>query len=187
MDRRRTGCGSRCSPPTQAAAQVVHGRALDPVDERSAQVGAGLGKRFDRVHHLLIAVAVVQPETVEPLVDAVGEINLPHPAPPTRRDPPPPCLAYPKHWASSHQARITQIRGGASPLTEIAASRTIRSITAGQDTWRCRESNPGPPLLHKGFSVRSPLCLYSDPPVARTSRCDDPSRCLVSLPAPRPG
>src|SRR5215210_6120803 len=53
--------------------------------------------------------------------------------------------------------------------------------------WRCRESNPGPPLLHKGFSVRSPPCLYSDPPVMRTSRCDGPSRCLVSLPAPRPG
>ena len=53
--------------------------------------------------------------------------------------------------------------------------------------WRCRESNPGPPLLHEGFSVRSPPCLYSDPPVMRTSRCDDPSRCLVSLPTPRPG
>ena len=57
----------------------------------------------------------------------------------------------------------------------------------GSHRWRCRESNPGPPLLHKGFSVRSPPCLYSDPPVMRTSRCDGPSRCLVSLPAPRPG
>lgn len=54
-------------------------------------------------------------------------------------------------------------------------------------SWRCRESNPGPPPLHKGFSVRSPLGLYSDPPVTRTSRSDDPSRCLMSLPAPRPG
>jgi hypothetical protein len=53
--------------------------------------------------------------------------------------------------------------------------------------WRCRESNPGPPSLHEGFSVRSPLCLYSDPPVTRTSRCDDPSRCVVSPSAPRPG
>jgi hypothetical protein len=53
--------------------------------------------------------------------------------------------------------------------------------------WRCRESNPGPPSLREGFSVRSPLCLYSDPPVTRTSRCDDPSRCLMSPPAPRPG
>ena len=53
--------------------------------------------------------------------------------------------------------------------------------------WRCRESNPGPPSLHVGFSVRSPLCLYSDPPVMRTSRCDDPSRCLVFPSTPRPG
>jgi hypothetical protein len=52
--------------------------------------------------------------------------------------------------------------------------------------WRCRESNPGPPASHKGFSVRSPLCLYSDPPVTRTSRCDDPSRCVLSRPTPRP-
>jgi hypothetical protein len=42
-------------------------------------------------------------------------------------------------------------------------------------------------LLHKGFSVRSPRCLYSDPPVLRTSRCGDPSRCVMSLPVPRPG
>ena len=57
----------------------------------------------------------------------------------------------------------------------------------GDHRWRCRESNPGPPSLHEGFSVRSPLCLYSDPPVMRTSRCDDPSRCLVFPPTPRPG
>ena len=53
--------------------------------------------------------------------------------------------------------------------------------------WRCRESNPGPPLLREGFSVRSPLCLYSDPPVMRASRCDDPSRCVMSPSTPRPG
>ena len=35
--------------------------------------------------------------------------------------------------------------------------------------------------------MRSPPCLCSDPPIMRTSRCDDPSRCLVSPPAPRPG
>ena len=57
----------------------------------------------------------------------------------------------------------------------------------GFRVWRCRESNPGPPLLHVGFSVRSLLCLYLDPPVTQTSRCDDPSRCLLSLSAPRPG
>ena len=35
--------------------------------------------------------------------------------------------------------------------------------------------------------MRSPRCLYSDPPVMRTSRCDDPSRCLLSPSTPRPG
>jgi hypothetical protein len=53
--------------------------------------------------------------------------------------------------------------------------------------WRCRESNPGPPSPRQGFSVRSPLRLYSDPPVTRTSRCDDPSRCRCPDQAPRPG
>ncbi len=53
--------------------------------------------------------------------------------------------------------------------------------------WRCRESNPGPMALHKGFSVCSPRCLYSDPPVMRASRCDDPSRCLMFRSTPRPG
>jgi len=52
--------------------------------------------------------------------------------------------------------------------------------------WRCRESNPGPPSPRQGFSVRSPLSLYSDPPVMRTSRCDDPSRCRCPIQAPRP-
>ncbi len=79
--------------------------------------------------------------------------------------------------------------GGSAPhsntehKTKVSAPREQGSPTL----WRCRESNPGPPLLHKGFSVCSPRCLYSDPPVMRTSRCDDPSRCLVSLTAPRPG
>jgi hypothetical protein len=68
---------------------------------------------------------------------------------------------------------------------EKSARRALRAHLA--DSWRCRESNPGPPSLHEGFSVRSPLCLYSDPPVTRTSRCDDPSRCVVSPSAPRPG
>jgi hypothetical protein len=43
--------------------------------------------------------------------------------------------------------------------------------------WSCRESNPGPTAFPQGFSVRSSLCLYSDLPVTRTSRDDDPSRC----------
>jgi hypothetical protein len=53
--------------------------------------------------------------------------------------------------------------------------------------YKCYHKIHSPLQEHEGFSVRSPLCLYSDPPVMRTSRCDDPSRCLVSLPAPRPG
>jgi len=72
---------------------------------------------------------------------------------------------------------------GVAPLTDT--NPQVRDLGVGQ--WRCRESNPGPPSLHEGFSVRSPLCLYSDPPVMRTSRCDDPSRCVVFPPTPRPG
>jgi hypothetical protein len=60
-------------------------------------------------------------------------------------------------------------------------------VQVGLPWWRCRESNPGPPSPRQGFSVRSPLCLYSDPPVARTSRCDNPSRCECPIQTPRPG
>ncbi len=52
--------------------------------------------------------------------------------------------------------------------------------------WSCRESNPGPTAFPQGFSVRSPLCLYSDLLFTRTSQDDDPSRCLVSRQVPRP-
>src|SRR5271154_3312172 len=52
--------------------------------------------------------------------------------------------------------------------------------------WSCRESNPGPTAFPQDFSVRSSLCLYSDLPVTRTSRDDDPSRCLMSPRVPRP-
>ena len=69
---------------------------------------------------------------------------------------------------------------------ETSTARAFREQRS-PSSWRCRESNPGPPAHHKGFSVCSPLCLYSDPPVMRTSRCDDPSRCLMSRPTPRPG
>ncbi len=72
---------------------------------------------------------------------------------------------------------------GPNPPTDTNAPVRDRGV---RERWRCRESNPGPPSHHEGFSVRSPLCLYSDPPVTRTSRCDDPSRCLVSPPVPRP-
>ena len=52
--------------------------------------------------------------------------------------------------------------------------------------WSCRELNPGPTAFPQDFSVRSSLCLYSDLPVTRTSRDDDPSRCLMSPQVPRP-
>jgi hypothetical protein len=76
---------------------------------------------------------------------------------------------------------------GAAPPEETRNAPGPRFRGQGAPrAWRCRESNPGPPSLHEGFSVRSPLCLYSDPPVMRTSRCDDPSRCLLSPSTPRP-
>jgi len=53
-------------------------------------------------------------------------------------------------------------------------------------SWRWRESNPRPPSARQGFSGRSPLCRYSAPPVLRTSRCDRPSHCAVSLSPPWP-
>jgi len=52
--------------------------------------------------------------------------------------------------------------------------------------WRWRESNPRPLASQQGFSGRSPYRLYSTPPLSRTSRCDRPSRCLVSRRPPRP-
>ena len=52
--------------------------------------------------------------------------------------------------------------------------------------WSCRELNPGPTAFPQGFSVRSPLCLYSDLLLTRTSQDDDPSRCLMSPRIPRP-
>ena len=75
--------------------------------------------------------------------------------------------------------------GCGSRLSSVAAEKGTRTLEKrerpgrrpGRSQWRCRESNPGPPSHHQGFSVRSPLRLCSDPPVTRTSRCDDPSRC----------
>ena len=52
--------------------------------------------------------------------------------------------------------------------------------------WRWRESNPRPTTHHQGFSERSPLCLCSTLPIARTRRDDRPSRCEVSRECPRP-
>ena len=56
----------------------------------------------------------------------------------------------------------------------------------GLRRWSCRESNPGPLLHCQGFSVCSPLCLYLDLPISRTSQDDDPSHCLMFLIIPRP-
>lgn|SRR5690606_18896987 len=62
------------------------------------------------------------------------------------------------------------------------------ALRCGKVPWRCRESNPGPLSPFQGFSVRSSLCLYSAPPVTRTSRCDGPSHCLFPnrFPWPEP-
>ncbi len=68
-----------------------------------------------------------------------------------------------------------------------ASSRQPGSrLSAKTQGWRWRESNPRPTTHHQGFSERSPLCLCSTPPISRTSRCDGPSRCLVSRARPRP-
>jgi hypothetical protein len=88
------------------------------------------------------------------------------------------------HWISGRLA--APVEGAGATRTPSNMKAQVRDL-GFHDRWRCRESNPGPLSLHKGFSVRSSRCLYSDPPIMRTSRCDDPSRCLVSLPAPRPG
>src|SRR6185312_15183097 len=77
--------------------------------------------------------------------------------------------------------------GFAGPPPALRTTTHAQVGDLGMRWWRCRESNPGPPSLHEGFSVRSPRCLCLDPPVMRTSRCDDPSRCELSPPAPRPG
>ena len=63
----------------------------------------------------------------------------------------------------------------------------VQPMSSGcQTLWRCRESNPGPLSPCQGFSVRSSLCLYSTPPITRTSRCDGPSRCEFPYQRPRP-
>ncbi len=66
-----------------------------------------------------------------------------------------------------------------SPGPRLIADRSPAS------SWRCRESNPGPSLFCQGFSERSSLCLYSAPPITRASRCDGPSRWLISPHEPR--
>jgi len=170
--RRGTGAPARTSVSVSSAA-VRHGagHAVTRVRGRrrtgaAAPGGGGRAARARPVGHHVHAPAVLgQANTLRPTF-----------APGTR---------------PTQDARSASCCGG-EPLTPAdpyshTQRRKPRSSDLGFRRWRCRESNPGPPLLHKGFSVRSPPCLYSDPPVMRTSRCDGPSRCLVSLPAPRPG
>lgn len=66
---------------------------------------------------------------------------------------------------------------GPPPKCDGRPRSTLSVDRVARRPWRWRESNPRPPSPHQGFSVRSPLCLYSAPPVSRTSRCDGPSRC----------
>lgn len=82
-------------------------------------------------------------------------------------------------------------RGGLRGLDPRNRTRNEKKRSAlreqgASSKWRCRESNPGPPSLHQDFSVRSSLCLCLAPPVSRTSRCDEPSRCWMSHQVPRP-
>ena len=86
----------------------------------------------------------------------------------------------------------THARHGLSPyphgvgfLLDSNCRWFLRAVTCCY-RWSCRESNPGPTAFPQGFSVRSSLCLYSDLLVTRTSRDDDPSRCLMSRWVPRP-
>ena len=74
------------------------------------------------------------------------------------------------------------------PTVQRAWTRRHRPDCMMILAWRCRESNPGPLSPFQGFSVRSSLCLYSTPPVTRTSRCDGPSHCLLPnrFPWPEP-
>lgn len=85
-----------------------------------------------------------------------------------RRTVPKMCPNGPTSGLSGHEK-------GPSPAAQV------RSLS-----WSCRESNPGPPPRLQGFSVCSSLCLCSDLSVTRTSRDDDPSRCWMSRPSPRP-
>ena len=100
--------------------------------------------------------------------------NTTPPSPPTTSTNPSSASSTPhgpQTQPDRHKARLT--------TTSAASSRPplrVR-VRVRPPWWRCRESNPGPPSPRQGFSVRSPLCLYSDPPVTRTSPCDDPSRC----------
>ena len=83
--------------------------------------------------------------------------------------------------------RLSHRRTGCALDTETGREPLLGSPPVSViGRWSCRESNPGPSPFQQGFSVCSSLSLYSDLPVTRTSRDDDPSRCLMSHCGPRP-
>src|SRR4051794_28082718 len=94
--------------------------------------------------------------------------------------------------ADARRARSADraLRGGTGVHLRVLLERWIQgnesSFPGRTPWWRWRESNPRPTTHHQGFSERSPLCLCSTPSISRTSRCDGPSRCLVSRARPRP-
>ncbi len=115
--------------------------------------------------------------------------NTAPPSPPTTSTSPSPASYTPREPQTRPDRRQTHKTAPALQHTSAASSppHSQARVRVRPPWWRCRESNPGPPSPRQGFSVRSPLRLYLDPPVMRTSRCDDPSRCGCPVQAPRPG
>ncbi len=89
------------------------------------------------------------------------------------------CCSPPVGRAERTETHCTRRR---SPALDDPGAGLRRSLG-----WRWRESNPRPPAIRQGFYGRSARCLYSAPPVMRTSRCDRPSCCEMSRRAPQPG
>ena len=115
----------------------------------------------------------------------LGYVRSPHPAWMTVQDTAGTCMEMKALIGMSGRRPLMRWEPDADRDSSVAAEKGTRTLEKrerpgrrpGRSQWRCRESNPGPPSHHQGFSVRSPLRLCSDPPVTRTSRCDDPSRC----------
>src|SRR4051812_13117995 len=82
------------------------------------------------------------------------------------------------------------LRGGTGVHLGVLSERWIRgnesSVSGKTPGWRWRESNPRPSTHHQGFSERILPRLYLAPSITQTSRCDGPSRCLVSRARLRP-
>ena len=84
-----------------------------------------------------------------------------------------------------HEAAATEGQLCRSPGLRGPGLAYIRQLQ-GNLTWRWRESNPRPSVLHQGFSGRSLLC-FSQPRRSRKLDADGLSRCSMSHLAPRPG